>query len=1371
MDTKPAIQSALTAFPGRSLFDAAIGFFDALGYRSDRRVSIPSTPEDFLATFAADRVLDAKLALLHEWQAASFLFQLTSDEIRSLVQNFLDFGGRGNYDANTFDSYLFVTIQLAGSSYNRTQLAGVVRAVNRLFPQPVFLLFRHGETISLGIIHRRPGLRDPSRDVLEKVTLIKDIRCDDPIRAHVDILAGFSLDALQAEHPFYDFTGLHRAWEKQLATDPLNKQFYSDIANWYFWALKTDTGIIYPRDIEKTDPKQEEGQEARSIFLIRLLTRLIFCWFLQEKGLVPRDLFRRHVAEGLLKDASLKAGTYYRAVLQNLFFATLNQEMDARGFRRKSKAASGRDGNRGATGLFRYADLLTDSDALLDQLATVPFLNGGLFDCLDRVFTTAEKTAQEREDVRLDDFSEEKSNTLHLPNDLFFGGDRWVDLTHIFRDPKKAPAKPIEKEVSGLLTILSRYKFTVLENTPFEEEIALDPELLGKVFENLLASYNEDTRTTARKATGSFYTPREIVAYMVDEALGAYLRGAVPLVAADGSDRLAALIAAPPADIGNAFKEEEKVALIAAIDRVKILDPACGSGAFPMGVLHRLVDLLLKLDPHNRRWKQQQLRKVERDRALAAQMEDEELRTATLAEADERAADIQRSFNEDFHDLDFARKLYLIENCIYGVDIQPIATQIAKLRFFISLIVDQRTDKRGADSDAPNRGVRPLPNLETKIVAADFLIPIERTRQVQAALFTDDSASLRKLKTLRERLEIVRHEHFGARTSAKKAQCRQRDAELRQEMAKLLRETGMSAPQSNKLADWDPYDQNAHAPFFDADWMFNLNRERQRERAITVRDNFAFVNEVIGQTELRERATEVESGFDVVIGNPPYIRLQTLKQKSPKIAEFLKGHYVSASRGNYDLYVVFVEAGLISLKHDGNLAYILPHKFFNAEYGEPLRGLLAKGKNLHEIVHFGDQQVFPGATNYVCLLFLHKRGEHSFRFVSAMALAAWLSTQSGKEGRLLASVATSSEWSFAVGAEGDLLARLNNVPTRLGDIADMFVGLQTSADTVFLFKDSELSKDALTTVESNELGCVVQIENDLLKPVIRSGSIGHYWAKRTALILFPYEQLGNRLSLISESSMQSKYPHAWAYLLQNKKLLANREHGKFADCGWYQLYPKNLDLWEQSKLMLPYMISELSAFFDEGGSYFVNVTTGGFGITLQEQKYNPKFITGLLNTKLENWFLQRVSTNFRGGYFAANKQFLVQLPIPTAVPKQQTSIELIVNYLLWLHRQPEVMTANEPRDPLMVAFWEQLVNALVYELFFPAELADAHLAFFHLVDEADLHPLDALADADAERLHALRTAFERLNVTSHPLRAALFTLAGLDFVRLIEGRT
>ena len=254
------------------------------------------------------------------------------------------------------------------------------------------------------------------------------------------------------------------------------------------------------------------------------------------------------------------------------------------------------------------------------------------------------------------------------------------------------------------------------ENTPVEEEIALDPELLGRVFENLLASYNPETQTTARKQTGSFYTPREIVNYMVDESLKAYLKqkledetGIKPEDAEAGLEILFTYT-----EKEHAFTAKESKVLIAAIDNCKILDPACGSGAFPMGVLHKLVHILHKLDPQNEKWKERQI-------SRARQLDDPAIREKTIE-------DIESAFANN--ELDYGRKLYLIENCIYGVDIQPIAVQIAKLRFFISLVVDQKKN-----SSRKNLGILSLPNLETKFVAANTLIGlINRRRADKSAL-------------------------------------------------------------------------------------------------------------------------------------------------------------------------------------------------------------------------------------------------------------------------------------------------------------------------------------------------------------------------------------------------------------------------------------------------------------------------------------------------------------------------------------------------------------------------------------------------------------------------------------------------------------
>ena len=808
LEVKRAIETALAKFQGQPLADAATHLFEVLGYRSNKRLKLaPNTLEKFLATFAQGKTLNDRYALPAEWKSIDFLFQLTDDEIRAAGGGQLPFASKGAYNGAVINSYLFFALELKGSHYTRTALAGITRELNKLFAMPALVVFRHGEMATLAIIPRRLHKRDEGKDVLEKVTLIKDIQCAKPHRAHTEILFDLSIGALHEKHSFTNFVELQSAWQKTLDSSELNKRFFLEIANWYFWALDY---VRFPSGAPKQD-----GQEHISV--IRLITRLMFCWFVKEKGLIPEALFRERDLSRMLKGfAPAKTGdkdsVFYKAILQNLFFATLNTEMDKRGWTKEEQ-------NFMAHSLYRHRDMFETPTEAIALFNSIPFLNGGLFECLDKRVEVKGKP----HDIRIDGFSRREDSQPTVPDFLFFGAEREVDLSDDYGDTKFKKVK-----VRGIIHIFDHYKFTVAENTPIEEEIALDPELSGKVFENLLAAYNPETGATARKQTGSFYTPREIVNYMVDEALiaclGAKLGAASPS-SKDVVPRLRHLFAYN--DEAHRFTPKEVDALIAAIDGLKSLDPAVGSGAFPMGILHKLVFILGKLDPRNEKWKERQIARVRDAMTTAEKIEDATFRERAVRELEQQIGGVNEAFERN--ELDYGRKLYLIENCIYGVDIQPIAVQIAKMRFFISLVVDQKVDPK-----APNLGVRPLPNLETKFVAANTLIGIER-KERQADFLTEDTASHQKLKELRRQLTEVRHRHFQARTPATKARCREQDSELRQKMSGLLQSAGLSAAQSRQMAGWDPYDQNAFADFFDPEWMFGIT-----------------------------------DGFDILIGNPSF---------------------------------------------------------------------------------------------------------------------------------------------------------------------------------------------------------------------------------------------------------------------------------------------------------------------------------------------------------------------------------------------------------------------------------------------------------------------------------------------------------------------
>jgi adenine-specific DNA-methyltransferase len=776
---------------------------------------------------------------------------------------------------------------------------------------------------------RRAGARAPEKRFLINYSFKRQtffVRHDEVNRTFRD----------QTAQEFGDFKALCEAF----SIEALTKQFYKELFAWYEWALSDEMDVRYPNDIH-TD---KDNRELIPEHMIRLITRLMFVWFIKQKKLVPDEIFRVEELRKLLKNFdpdSETDGNYYNAILQNLFFATLNNAIKERAFATNGTTRAENENHYGVKTLFRNpkgGSWFKVPDArILKLFEKVPFLNGGLFECLDRPEDERTKRI-----LYYDGFSREekvkgKLTRAHVPNGLFFNEER------------------------GLIPLFQRYNFTVEENSPNDAEVALDPELLGKVFENLLGAYNPETQETARKQSGSFYTPREIVSYMVDESLKQFLKTRT------GVD---------DAVLAPLFEEEAKAdlpagkrkELAAAIRTVKILDPACGSGAFPMGALHRLVDLLVKLEGQP----------------------------------------------ESLYDL----KLHLIENCIYGVDIQTIAVQISKLRFFISLVCEQEPNNRKAD----NYGILPLPNLETKFVAANTLIGLEKEMGDELHLADEE------ISRLREELKEVRHRHFSSKSSAEKQNLRKKDKELRQKIEKrivsvastpnlekiadleakirkleaekakfegekwemviepaqgdLFGDQASNSPkkkrvdthkakreqldvqirwnqreidaekrkkatdalleEAEKLAAWNPYDQNASSPFFDPEWMFGM-----------------------------------EDGFDVTIGNPPYVRAdeQSEWNQSQRRAIMESRQYETLWE-KWDLFVPFIERAYKLLKPEGVTSLIVSDAYCHSKYAQKSQEWFLRNASVLRLDFCSDLQIFEAAVHNLIYLFQKADGSH-----------------------------------------------------------------------------------------------------------------------------------------------------------------------------------------------------------------------------------------------------------------------------------------------------------------------------------------------------------------------------------------------------------
>ena len=333
-----------------------------------------------------------------------------------------------------------------------------------------------------------------------------------------------------------------------------------------------------------------------------------------------------------------------------------------------------------------------------------------------------------------------------------------------------------------------------------------------------------------------------------------------------------------------------------------------------MGMLHKLTLALSRLDPHNEIWEELQ-KKLARNRASDA---------FNTPDQSERAAELQEISDtfEKYRESDFGRKLYLIQNSIYGVDIQPVATQIAKLRFFISLAIEQQPSDEAGD----NYGVKPLPNLETRFVAANTLLALERPAQMSFG-------QTEVVQELQHQLDRNRERHFHANTRRQKLDCRDEDARLRKKLADALRQADFSAGDADKIARWDPYDQNTSADWFDAEYMFG-----------------------------------VRDGFDIVIGNPPYRQIR--KGTYPKSQfPFSEGR----DKGKQNLYKMFVERSYNLCKNSGVATLIVQSSLMCDLSSAWTRRLLLEHTQLRHVIEFPKAaptrgaQVFQSVTQGTCI--------------------------------------------------------------------------------------------------------------------------------------------------------------------------------------------------------------------------------------------------------------------------------------------------------------------------------------------------------------------------------------------------------------------
>jgi len=466
-----------------------------------------------------------------------------------------------------------------------------------------------------------------------------------------------------------------------------------------------------------------------------------------------------------------------------------------------------------------------------------------------------------------------------------------------------------------------------------------------------------------------------------------------------------------------------------------------------------------------------------------------------------------------------------------------------------------------------------------------------------------------------------------------------------------------------------------------------------------------------------EFAPAVQGGdFDVVIGNPPYIRIQTLPRDE---ADYYRDHLASAS-GSFDIYVLFLEKGIELLKPGGRLGFICSSKFLKSQYGAGILQLIKKNCTVENIVDLSAQTVFAEATTYPVIVVLKKESSNApLYYVSVPQGVTDSPVTSALELEGLPTVVTDQEamtrrmWP-PLAKDDTLWEKLTANTEPLGKIADrIFQGLITSADKVYILEKLGDAGQGLIRVRSQSTGKVHELEAELLKPFLTGKNISRYISPMpTDLLLFPYRVRDWEASLISEGEFVAKYPRAWEYLnlSSNKSILEAREGGKFKKQDWYRFgRTQNLGIHDQQKLAIPSTVKRLAASYDADGlMYLDNVRVNG--ILLKERTDAAyKYVLGLINSSLLHWFFTRLATPFANGWFGANRQFIEPLPIRRIDPssaidlKMRNDLVILVEKMLNFQKklqetQPE---STEERHELerQIRRTDEEIDTQVYDLY------------------------------------------------------------------------
>ena len=964
--------------------------------------------------------------------------------------------------------------------------------------------------------------------------------------------------------------------EEAFSVETVTKQFFNDYKEKY---------LAVKEYLETTPDFMAEAKRCgftSEQFTKKLMGQIVFLYFVQKKGWLGVSVFPVRLTEKAYKSALFRNAKAHN-IVENVYsqpngdgISFINREalfaLSDEDAKFLSTLVKGKSWGEGPKNFMRalYESCVKQGrnyfDDYLEPLfyealnvdrgesgfyarfhCRVPFLNGGLFEQLDNYDWV--------------------NSDFHIPNEMF----------------SNAESKGND-EADGILDIFDRYNFTMAEDEPMEREVAIDPEMLGKVFENLL-----DVKD--RKSKGAFYTPREIVHYMCQESLINYLTTNSGIEEADirkfilygeyfrDNDCLKTKEVVKNGKKSHTLDKERDLEMPESIfsfkqgvnrlkeldellANVKIADPAVGSGAFLLGLLNEIVRARQTL-------------------------------TAYMT--------IEMNSFERFNFYAYGRKAYdlkvnTIKNCLFACDLEPSATDITKLRLWLSIVIDDELVKQD-DSEGlydAHTEPRPLPNLDCNIVCGNSLM--DEFEGIK--LITESSILNNQAATGMDSFYQAGFDN------------------MLQELIKLQDELYFTKQHETK----QEIKKKIHA-------IYDRIILHQLECNPTAVEKYKEVKDLAQQPFILwqlyfPKVFIKKAGFDIVIGNPPYIGFHKVPDK-----EFLNSHYVTAS-GKYDFYVVFIEKGINLLNKNGALTYICPSYFYMRDYGKNTRNLLLQKGSMKCIVDFGDSQKFDEALTYTCV-FLFQNG-----VTQKDSIKVFDDSLDEKDSFYIDKTnLVEPMWKIKRDKESAISEKVEKISTyTLGNITkSISQGIVTGSNKTYLISEDEIEN--------------LELETKYMHKAYKGKDIGKGRITYSGTYIFyPYKITPKGKTIpISEAELKEQCPNLYSYLLKSKDELLQRGYFVNSNKQWFEL-------WNSRKMQHFYaekfVFSELGLVND-----FVRVnecfyTDSACGMELKDefQKYS-NYIYKYLNSNLLTFIYKKISVPKANGYSIYKNAFLKLVPI------------------------------------------------------------------------------------------------------------------------------